>query len=110
MSFGLSERILDMLTTAIARFPQIEEAKIFGSRAMGNYKNGSDIDLAVFGSKLDADRVRKLSVMLNEELPIPHRVDVVWYEACENDELKAHIDEFGRSLRTDLGLNGNTRS
>jgi len=97
-AFGLSPRILDMLDRAIGRFPAIAEAKIFGSRAMGNYKNGSDIDLAVFGPDLDAATVRKLSTLLNEELPITHHVDVVWYEACENADLKAHIDEHGRNL------------
>jgi uncharacterized protein len=97
-TFGLSRRMIELLTGALARFPQIKEARIFGSRAMGNFKNGSDIDLALFGSELDETTVRRLSTLLNEELPIPHHVDVVWYEACENEELKAHIREHGRSI------------
>jgi predicted nucleotidyltransferase len=93
--FGLSRRVVELLSGALARFPQITEARIFGSRSLGNYKNGSDIDLAIFGPELDENTVRKLSTLLNEELPIPHHVDVVWYEACENEELKAHIREHG---------------
>jgi predicted nucleotidyltransferase len=95
-AFGLSRRIFELLSSSFARFPQIKEARIFGSRSMGNFKNGSDIDLALFGSELDEATVRKLSTLLNEELPIPHHVDVVWYDACENEELKAHIREHGR--------------
>ena len=53
-------------------------------------------DLALFGTELDERTVQRISTLLNEELPIPHHVDVVWYEACENEELKAHIDEHGR--------------
>ena len=98
-AFGLSRRILDLVSQAIGRFPQIAEARIFGSRSMGTYKNGSDIDLAVFGADLDEATILRLSTLLNEELPIPHHVDVLWYEACENEDLKAHIDKFGRSLR-----------
>jgi uncharacterized protein len=97
-TFGLSRRIIAMLELAIGRFPAIAEAKIFGSRAMGNYKNGSDIDLAVFGPGLDVTTIRKLSTLLNEELPIPHHVDVVWYDDCENADLKAHIDAYGEKL------------
>jgi predicted nucleotidyltransferase len=96
--FGLSRRTIELLTGALARFPRIAEARIFGSRSMGNFKNGSDIDLALFGPELDESSVRKLSTLLNEELPIPHHVDVVWYEACENEELKAHIREHGRRI------------
>ena len=78
-AFGLSRRMMELLVGALARFPQIAEARIFGSRSMGNFKAGSDIDLALFGPELDEATVRKLSVLLNEELPIPHHVDVVWY-------------------------------
>ena len=97
-TFGLSHHVAGLLTDALARFPRIREARIFGSRSMGNFKNGSDIDLALFGPELDERTVLRLSTLLNEELPIPHHVDVVWYEACENEELKAHIDEHGRRI------------
>ncbi|MGA2545254.1 MAG: nucleotidyltransferase domain-containing protein [Rectinemataceae bacterium] len=95
-TFGLSRRMIELLTGALARFPQIVDARIFGSRSMGNFKNGSDIDMAIFGPELDEPTVRRLSTLLNEELPIPHRVDVVWYDACDNEELKAHIRAHGR--------------
>jgi uncharacterized protein len=97
-TFGLSRRIIELLTGALARFPQVKEAQIFGSRSMGNFKNGSDIDIAIYGPELDEATVRRISTLFNEELPIPHRVDVVWYEGCENEELKAHIREHGRHL------------
>lgn len=47
--FGLSEKTLMRIRSFLKAFPEIEEVKIYGSRAMGNYKRGSDIDLAVYG-------------------------------------------------------------
>jgi uncharacterized protein len=96
--FGISERSMDIVKKALARFPEIERALIFGSRAMGNYKSGSDIDLAISGREVGTDTARRLSVILNEEEPLPYKVDVVAYAACENEELKRHIDEWGRPL------------
>jgi uncharacterized protein len=55
-TFGLSSRVVGMLIGALARFPQITEARIFGSRSLGNFKNGSDIDLALFGPELEIGR------------------------------------------------------
>lgn len=49
-NFGLSEETTSLLLSTFAKFPQIEEIKVFGSRAKGNYKSGSDIDLAIFAA------------------------------------------------------------
>lgn len=46
---GLTDKDLKEITGILARFPQIKEALIFGSRALGNYKKGSDIDLVLKG-------------------------------------------------------------
>jgi predicted nucleotidyltransferase len=97
-SFGLSSRVLELLIAGIERFPEIEEAKIFGSRAMGNFKNGSDIDIALFGAEVDETVARRLSTLLNEELPIPHHVDVVAFDRCTNEALKEHIILHGKRI------------
>ena len=51
-NFGLSERVMTLIVQQLKRFPQIEKAIIFGSRAMGNFKPGSDIDLALMGKSI----------------------------------------------------------
>jgi len=51
MSFSLSDQALLLIKQAIKQFPEIKKAVIFGSRAMGNYRNGSDVDLAIFGEE-----------------------------------------------------------
>jgi predicted nucleotidyltransferase len=102
-TFGLSQAALDILCKALGKFAEIEDAYIFGSRAMGNYRTGSDIDLAIFGQGVSETTVRRLSVLLNEESPLPYRVDVVAFDLCENAALKEHIVRHGRPLGFERG-------
>lgn len=96
--FGITPRSYRILIQAIEEERTIERAEVFGSRAMGNAKHGSDIDLALFGAAVDADIAARLSRRLNEREPIPYYVDVVAYDAIENPALTRHIDEQGRVL------------
>ena len=94
-SFGISEKSYLLILEALIKFPEIEKAMIFGSRAMGNYKKGSDIDIAVFGEKISFEITSKLHGFLNEELPIPYFTDVINFSTIDNKELKKHILEKG---------------
>jgi predicted nucleotidyltransferase len=106
MRFGISQKSFELIIHALSRWPEIEKAAIFGSRAMGNYKRGSDIDLVIYGTNITIDTVNTLRIMLNEELPLPYYFDVVHYESLKHDSLKAHIDTYGRTfyenVHTDL--------
>ena len=93
--FGLYDKSYTLMIEALKKFPEIEKAIIFGSRSMGNYKKGSDIDLAIAGSGVTNQTVSRLSAQLNEELPIPYFIDVVDYNSLLNKELKEHIDRNG---------------
>ena len=72
MIFGLKRRDRKNILAAVSKFPEIERVKIFGSRAMGNYKKGSDVDLAIAGSQITFKTVLRLRSMLNEDLPLPY--------------------------------------
>lgn len=96
--YGLLERDLKFILEAISRYPEIEEVIIFGSRAMGNYKKGSDIDLALKGEKVDQRVVRRLSDELEEKYPLPYFFDIVNYNDIEDKEFKRHIDSVGKEI------------
>jgi predicted nucleotidyltransferase len=98
MKYGLLERDLSYIKKGIDNFPEIEEVILFGSRAMGNFKKASDIDLAIKGIKVTRTTVIRLSGLLNEEYPIPFFFDIVHYEKIGNIKLKEHIDKYGISL------------
>lgn len=98
MSFGISQKSMEMILSALAQREEIEKASIFGSRSMGNYKNGSDIDIAIYGINITAEILNKISIELNEKLPLPYYFDVVHYESLKHEGLKEHIDKFGKSF------------
>ncbi len=91
---GLTKRQNAAIIDEARRFEKLTRLVVFGSRAMGNHRHGSDIDLAVWG--LEPSEVRELSIRLNEYLSLPHRFDVVRFESVDDPELKQHIIEFGK--------------
>ena len=98
MNFGLPQKSMDMIIAALSGRNEIEKAAIFGSRAAGNYKRGSDVDLVIYGPLVTEDTVSRLSRCLNEELPLPYDFDIINYEAISNDRLKSDIDAQGKLI------------
>lgn len=90
---GIKEKDWIVIREALARYPQIEEMVLFGSRAKGNYGPGSDIDMALKGDQLTAILTR-LSSYLNEESPLPYHFDLLDY-ATVDQPLREHIDRVG---------------
>lgn len=93
-NFGLSEKTTETLRDFFTKFPEIKMVKIYGSRAIGNYRNGSDIDFALFGD-FDKNSIKKISIEA-DELNIPYMFDITDYSAIQNNELKEHIDRVGK--------------
>ncbi len=92
--FGLTQNALDKITEILKSFPEVEKGLIFGSRALGTYKRGSDVDIALVGEHLE-QAVMTISYRLNEELLLPYFFDVVDYNGLTKPELKEHIDRVG---------------
>ncbi len=101
-NFGIYNNSFKMILESFLLFPKIEKAIIFGSRAMGNFKNGSDIDIAIIGNNIDFDTTARIHGKLNEELPIPYFIDVVNFNSIESEELKKHISTEGKIIYTKL--------
>lgn len=86
-----------MITEVLQRYPDVEEVVIYGSRAMGNYKPGSDVDLALKGN-LKPETSINVAVELNERLPLPYKFDVTAYSTLSNKPLIEHIDRYGKTF------------
>lgn len=93
--FGISIQSYQLLRQTLKDVPEIEKVIIFGSRAKGNYKNGSDIDLAIMGKDCTPETAININAILNEVLPIPYFVDVIDYTSLKQSQLKEHIDRVG---------------
>lgn len=85
-SFGVSEKSYSLIRNTLANYLEIKKVQIFGSRAKGDYKNGSDIDLALHDDTITQNLILNISVLLNERLPIPYTIDVLAYHLVENQE------------------------
>jgi Nucleotidyltransferase domain. len=85
--FGLSEAIIQRLCAVLAQYPQVEQAVLYGSRATGTYRNGSDIDLALFGDDLNLQTLCKIMNAI-DDLMLPHSVDLVIFGQVSDPDLK----------------------
>lgn len=97
--FGLTSADITSIIQVLEAHPEVEEAIIYGSRAMGNYKPGSDVDLALKGL-LKESRVMDIAAQLNERLPLPYKFDVLAYSNLTNQALVEHIDRYGKTFYT----------
>ena len=75
--------------------PEIEQIILFGSRALGNAKKGSDVDLAVVGTQVTQSLVDKLHVVLEEDTFFPYFFDVVHLNTVQNPALREQIQARG---------------
>ncbi len=94
MKYGLSENSIKAIHAVLAQNPNVETAVLYGSRAKGNYREGSDIDLALTGDELDLSQMLRIAAML-DDLMIPYKVDVALLHQINNVELKDHIRRRG---------------
>ena len=95
--FGLSDIVVDKIQYIFAENARVEKAIVFGSRAKGNYKEGSDIDIAIKGQDLNFDDTLSLLRKL-DELELPYEIDLINYETIKESDLKDHIDRVGIEL------------
>lgn len=91
---GLGEKTLTQIVSVLAGFPEIQKAVLFGSRAKGTHKRGSDIDLALMGDKLDWGTVCRIDSAL-DDLPVPYRFSLVRVGKRTDPEVAAHIRRVG---------------
>ena len=95
MKFGLSENTIDKINNLFVKYPQIEEVILYGSRAKGNYKNGSDIDIVLKGKNMDQSFLYKLANEI-DDLMLPYSFDISLYDSITNKELLDHINRVGK--------------
>lgn len=98
-SHGLSDRTLLQIQQVLARFPEVERALLFGSRAKRTHRPGSDIDIALSGEGLDWRILGQIYQALDDQL-LPYRFSLVRYDSETDPEVAAHIARVGVLLYT----------
>jgi predicted nucleotidyltransferase len=92
--YGLPIQVVEQLKHIFRSEPRISKVILFGSRAKGNYRNGSDIDLCIEANTLTLFDLLKLSDAI-EELYLPWKVDLVLAHTIDNPELLKHTQRVG---------------
>ena len=95
MKFGLSDTVIKELQDIFKRHVNIKKVLIFGSRSKGNYRAGSDIDLAVIGDNLDYNQILDIVCEI-EDLELLYSVDILDYEKKKGTPIGEHIDRVGQ--------------
>ena len=98
MKFGLSEEDFRLIQNTLKNFSEIKEVLFFGSRVREDYKQGSDIDIALKGDLTLALMARIKETL--ENLPLPYFFDVVDYDNLDNEALRKDIEMFGICILT----------
>ncbi len=93
MSWGLSERDIALLRATLAADPNVQRAVLYGSRAMGTYRPGSDIDLTLEGD-LHLQDINRLLMQI-DDLLLPYQVDLSAFQDIDNPALVDHIQRVG---------------
>ncbi len=94
MKFGLTQHIIDGISSILEQYTKVDKAFIFGSRAKGNYRPDSDIDIAITGQDITYKDITSISVKM-DDLNIGLSVDLLDYHSINEPALKEHIDRVG---------------
>ncbi len=94
MKYGLPQRTVAQICAVLAQYPAVDRAVLYGSRAKGNYKPGSDIDLTLYGTGLTPGLCATIAESL-DDLLLPYTIDLSVFAELKHPELEAHIQRVG---------------
>ena len=97
MSHGLSASTVAKIHGVLSHHAEVEQAILYGSRAKGNYKNGSDIDLTLVGTGLGYDDLLKIMGEL-DDLLLPYTIDLSIFRMIDHEGLREHIQRVGQEF------------
>ena len=92
--FGIKPEAIAQINQIFAEYPEISKAILYGSRAKGNYKNGSDIDLTLISDRLNHRQLLQIQNQI-DDLLLPYAIDLSIFSSIDNLHLIEHIDRVG---------------
>ena len=95
MCYGLSEETIERICGILAQHPAVEKAILYGSRAKGTFKPGSDIDLSLHGATLTLKELGDIASEL-DDLLLPYTFDLLIFDTLDHVNLREHIERVGK--------------
>jgi len=94
MNSGLTESTTAQIRDVFSKHPEINQVILYGSRAKGNYKPGSDIDLTLIGSSITQNVLSQIQSDFDMG-PLPYRFDLSIFSQLTHQDLIEHIQRVG---------------
>lgn len=91
---GLNELTINKINIIFAKYPNILKVILYGSRAKGNFKNGSDIDLTIESDDLSFENLLQIENEI-DDLLLPYSVDLSLKKDLDHKDLIEHIERVG---------------
>jgi predicted nucleotidyltransferase len=95
VSHGLSEKTVEQIQGVFVNFSELEKVVLYGSRAKGTHRSGSDIDLTLYGSGLNHTLLTRIKNEL-DDLLLPYDMDISLFEDLNHPALLDHIERVGQ--------------
>ena len=95
---GLSESVIRKICDVFKRYPQVEKAVLYGSRAKATHKTGSDIDLTLHGgTDLTLHVLLRIADDL-DDLYLPYTFDLSIFRDITDPDVTEHIRRVGVTM------------
>jgi predicted nucleotidyltransferase len=93
--FGLKPSAIEKIKAVFSGHPEVERVILYGSRAKGNFRPGSDIDLTICGEAVTLSQLFRIEQEL-DELLLPYKIDLSLLHKIDTPELLEHIKRVGK--------------
>jgi predicted nucleotidyltransferase len=91
---GLPESATEAILQSIGALPQVQRVVLYGSRALGRQRSGSDVDLCLHAPTMNLVELLELGAQL-DDLLLPWRIDLQLDHLISHEALRAHIQRAG---------------
>ena len=91
---GLPQAAIHAIYQVFACYPGLAQAILYGSRAKGTFRPGSDIDLTLKGEISDQELLNLYGDL--DDLCLPYKFDLSLYRQLDNQALLEHIERVGQ--------------
>ncbi len=92
--FGLPDRVIEQICDVFRQYDEIQRVIIYGSRAMGRERPGSDIDLCIESDELSFSQLLAIENQI-DDLLLPWKIDLSLKNQIDNPDVVEHIDTVG---------------
>lgn len=97
MKYGLTDETISKIQQVFSTFPEVEKAILYGSRAKGNFKPSSDIDITFKGENMNLQILNKIEWQL-DDLLLPYTFDLSIFRYLNNPDLREHVERVGVTM------------